>query len=464
MKPLRYVDLHCHPNLKTFGHSFGNKPESVRSSLWYHKHPTRFDKMFTALTGLCKYTQADLVSMQEGKVKLALVSLYPFEKGFFVSGDFNGPVTAWLADGITSIGYSRVRHLQRQSNYFKALCREMDWLVEEAKRVERHSHGKCKSAFVNSLDQLHQVMSDDATVGLIPTIEGGHVLGCGLERYGRRTNEEEVLSNLDMLLKWECPPLFITLAHNFYNDLCGHARSLTRLGKAVNQSQGLDEGFTPLGVKVVHRLLTGIHRPVWIDVKHMSVKSRLEYYGILQADHKNVPIVVSHGAVTGVAFGHQTGDSIFCADDINFYDEELICIYDSGGMFALQLDANRLAKRRFLKRTIKRALDPMAIHQAARVVWEHVRHIATVLDRQGRFGWGTACIGSDFDGTINPLQGVWSSASLPLLADRLLKEADDFLKSRNSLTVKENREITPEEVVERFAFSNAFQFVKKSLR
>jgi len=82
------------------------------------------------------------------------------------------------------------------------------------------------------------------------------------------------------------------------------------------------------------------------------------------------------------------------------------------------------------------------------------------LDKKELFGWGTACIGSDYDGTINPLPGVWTAEYFSTLHEALLLKASNYLKSHNSLSIKENRIISPEEILSRFFLENTKKFLK----
>jgi hypothetical protein len=44
------------------------------------------------------------------------------------------------------------------------------------------------------------------------------------------------------------------------------------------------------------------------------------------------------------------------------------------------------------------------LYEKSRLVWNQVRHIAEVLDKNGRKARNTAAIGSDFDGIVDPLK------------------------------------------------------------
>lgn len=464
---MKFTDLHCHPNLKTFGHSFSYKSgiTNHKSDLWYANPPTWIAKAFNALTGMTKFSQADFQTMSKANIKVAFVSLYPFEKGFFINGFLNGPISARFANMITSVGYKRIRYLQQHENYFQDLENEYSFLLNSRKDHEIDGTIQ-KWSFAASWSETERILESENTLAVISTIEGAHVFNSGLKPYGHATDDDEVLNNIKRIKKWEYPPLFITLAHNFNNDLCGHARSLDRLGPLVNQFENLNNGFSDLGRKVVQALLNKDEKAIFIDIKHMSLKSRLEYFSVIENDYDNkIPIIVSHGAVTGTSLSGEhigtTDPSLFSGDDINFFDEEIVGITKTEGLFALQMDANRLADRRIIKKSIFNLDSKKALAHSALIIWRQIQHIAEVLDKEKLYAWNTACIGSDFDGTINPLNGVWTAEYLPVLTEALLEKAEMFCQKKNSLIHEKNRNIRPNEIIENFIYGNTIKFLKK---
>ena len=96
----------------------------------------------------------------------------------------------------------------------------------------------------------------------------------------------------------------MSLAHHFWNGLCGHAESFSGIvKKKVDQTEGLNVGITFLGRKIIAQLLaTNNGKRILIDIKHMSVTSRQDYYRILENHEafKEVPLIVSHGAANGM--------------------------------------------------------------------------------------------------------------------------------------------------------------------
>lgn len=464
----KFADLHCHPNLKSYGHTFDSCTPGDKCDVWYYQPPRFLTKLVNIMAGITRFSQSDFTTLSKGGSKIIVASLYPFEKGFFINATGKGPLSAWLSDLITGIGYKRVRNLQQHTDYFEDLEKEYRFFTASRKTTSwdgREYSWKPAACW----DDVLRSLEKENEIAVLISIEGAHVFNTGLEEFGRRVDESEVIANIRKVKAWEYPPLFITFAHNFSNGLCGHARSLEPIKKFVDQSRNVDTGFTPLGEKVLHEVLSEESgRRVFIDIKHMSLVSRQDYFRILERDYAgNVPpTIVSHGAVNGLSWNDGSSlpaESPFYPSDINFFDEEIVHIGRSEGLFAIQFDARRIAREDMVKKSLRSLYEDVDVARSARMIWNQMVHIAETLDRAGLFGWGTACIGSDYDGTIDPLPGVWTAEYFPALREPLLVWASSYLRRPNPLTQPENRLITPEEVVERFFIGNSIEFLKKFL-
>ena len=472
MKPLqhmnhtfRYADLHCHPNLKTFGHSFDRRI-SPKSDVWHTVPATPYRRRVQGITGITKFSQTDLSTMTRAGARIALVSLYPFEKGFFFNRYVPAPLAAWLANWGIEIGYERVRYLQQHTDYFTDLLNEYRFLRHSPKATYLDG-AQAQWLLTRNWAEVEAITAQPDSIAVVLTIEGAHVFNCGLGDYGVAPNEEEILSNIEAVKGWDHVPLFIGLAHNFNNDLCGHARSLQRLGGLVNQEQNIDTGISALGYKAIQALLSEENgRPIYIDLKHMSLAGRQQYYGLLKTDYANkrIPIVVSHGSVTGRSIGADTCSTtctdIFNTGNLNFFDEEIVEVVRSGGLFAIQMDRAVNTDALKLKSFLQAHKGEPPIRTSARIIWNQLQHIAEVCDRAGLYAWGSTAVGSDFDGSICPFPGVLTAAGLEPLAQELAPLASAFLSS-HPFSLFENRNITPEEVIDRFMYSNTVTFLRQ---
>ena len=460
-----FADLHCHPNLKTYGHSFDGGRNEEKQNVWYYQPPRAMTKLLNILMGITSFTQADFTTLSKGGARIIFASLYPFEKGFFINSAGSGPLSAWLSDKITGIGYRRVRNLQQHTDYFSDLEKEYHFFINSKKAYELEGE-EYIWRMAGDYGEVESCLMKPNEIAVVLTIEGAHVFNSGLSDYGRATSEEEILENIRRVKGWEYPPLFITFAHNFSNDFCGHAHSLEPIKRFVDQSRDLNTGFSALGLKALHSLLSKENgRPVYIDIKHMSSRSRKEYFELLETDYgsRMPPTIVSHGAVNGLSLADPSKtdpDSMFYPSDINFFDEEVVRIGRTGGLFAIQFDARRIAKSKYVKKRVRSLFSESDVEIAAEVIWNQIWYIARLLDRNDLFAWGTACIGSDYDGTIDPLPGIWTAEYFSRLNDILMKKADVCLKSNRNLQLKENKSISAEEITERFFLNNSVEFLK----
>jgi hypothetical protein len=59
-----FIDLHCHPSMKPYGHSFGTQPgfqdpnPNKKNCIWHYNPPSLLAKAIQLITGISKFTQA----------------------------------------------------------------------------------------------------------------------------------------------------------------------------------------------------------------------------------------------------------------------------------------------------------------------------------------------------------------------------------------------------------------------
>lgn len=476
-----YVDLHCHSSLKPFGKSFyykkkgWNNPDRSRAnSIWRYNPPTLADKLLNYIISLTKFSQSNFTSLAKGGVKVACLSLYPIEKKFFVNKIGNEVIRDVTANFATGVGKERVDAIQELTDYFKDIELEYDFVMQLNNRIIRLPEGKFKYRIVRNYSDIEKVIStssdtDVSTICIVLSIEGMHVLNSNINK---EPNKMDFMKNLQTMKNWDAPPMFVSIAHHFWNQLCGHAESFTPLVKRyVDQLEGLGEGITPLGIEVINKLLDNTNgKRILIDVKHMSVASRRQFYLLLDEEqaYENVPIIVSHGAANGmVSFDDPSQNGSIVASklnpvDINFYNEELILLAKRKGIFGLQLDERRVASEETLKATKHSSNRSKIMHYRSELLWNQIQHILEVLDNEGLFAWDCIALGTDFDGIIDPLNGFWTSEELPFLADFLERHTYNYM-SNNTLKVAENN-IEADEIIARVMSKNGMNFLKANFK
>jgi len=478
-----YVDLHCHPSLKPYSKSFKYPPTKIneldgnrKNSIWHYSPPTVLEKFMNRLITVTKFTQTDMSALARSGSKVVVISLYPFEKHFL-----SKRVLGWkgLTDAMvnlaTSISQKRIDHVIRHRDYYEDLVAEYDFYKQLHNQVHRIDGIAYTYRLIKSFSEIESNAQHETEnkkiINIVVTIEGGHSFNTGLDMDKNSGDREEVIANVKKIKSWVHSPLFITFAHHFYNELCGHARSISIRAIRKNQDRGLDTGFTDLGEEVLKLLLDNTDgKRIPIDVKHMSTMSRKTYYQLLDTEYRaeGIPIIASHGCANGrrslsqsEATDYPDRVKYFNNIDINFYDDELIRIAKSNGLFGIQLDERRIGSKKAIRKSkVLFVYKRKQLRKKSLLVWRQIEHVAEVLDAEGTFCWGIQCIGSDFDGIVNPLKGIWTAENIKDLGEELLKHAVSYMESNRQNFNSFNR-ITPQSIVERVLRLNTMDFIKR---
>jgi microsomal dipeptidase-like Zn-dependent dipeptidase len=477
------IDIHCHPHSKAYSHAFKNpgppyinhEDHNENNSVWWSEAATSADiqQNVNGLFGLTRFTQSDFRKCMGGRVGIVFASLNQFEKGFTNTRFINGKVTDWAIGQVTEFENARLQFVRRfLDDYFPDVVNEYEFLKSRSGQIKRIGTRTFRYQLIVNNTELEAALKKDEVdeeLLIILTIEGAQSLGTGI-RIGEATqNINLILNRIDQMKRWDFPPFFITFCHHFYNELCGHARSLGILKLLINQNEGMNKSFTREGIAVRDALLdTSNGKRILIDVKHMNRKSRLSYYQFIKNRNYDIPIIVSHAAITGL--NRPGEDSVlgdvkrfYASDGINFYDDELVEIERSQGIFGIQLDERRVGSKRELRR-LKGKIGRELLELTSRLVWRQIKHMAEVLDRHGEYAWAIQCIGSDFDGMVNPIDGFFTSEHFKFLDEFLLFHAELYVKDhiKQQMQQKRNWDISAIEIVERIMRENVLHFLENN--
>ena len=468
----KIVDLHCHPSLKPFGRAYplnkNNKDASRKDSIWHNDFPTRLDKLLNPLLTVTKFSQANFSALYKGNVRVVVAALNPPEKGFFESSLGTGLLGDAVSNFVTEFGNKMIDFIQENNNYFRELNLEYKFYRQLNNKKVSIEGKALKYKLTHNFDDILRNLDNPEVISVIFSIEGGHAFN---KHFNRQAVSSEILDNIKKVKRWPHLPFFVTIAHHFDNGLGGHAMSLSdKISKYINQKKGLDGDITPLGKKVIKSLLSSRNgKRIYIDLKHASRKVRMFYYSLLDSDYKNqdLPIIVSHGAVNGYPlvdhdYANDDENGPFWGRDINFYDDEIIKIAMSHGIFGLQLDERLIANDIEHDKIKKSNYDKSKkLSLRAKLVWNHIQHIAEILDRENLYAWDITAIGSDNDGIVDPLDGFWTSMELPLLYTNLLECARVYINSSGNTLHPMNKNITPEMIMDKIFSGNAMEFLRK---
>ncbi len=437
-----FTDIHLHPTMKP-ANSGHPKP---KYNLWEdveHVNPsfstTRFVKKNSA--EIAKYSQSNLYKLAEGNVRVFFNSLYPIEKGFINIRNLPKMLTRKVVQQelialITGMHPKRIAYLQKSNDYFKDLHEEYEFLKANQ---GASPDGKYYHEIANDYNHLKEILKKKNSLASIITIEGAHVLFDKKMLSGKMNKPElkkSLHANIDVLKAWEHPPFIINLAHHFWNQLGGHAKTFFKIEIAeglLNQKKGLNVGLEGLGIKALKELLSNRNgKRIHIDTKHMSLKSRKEYYNWIRSYNylnksNNIPIVCSHTGVN--AYKTMSGslrspdnfskikEGYFFRWSLNISDEEILIIHKSNGMLGIMVDKTKLGGGKFFASLSKLKSDQAIKDAYLKIIWDNIFQVVDVVGDKS--GWDIITIGSDYDGAISHIKSYDSAATMPTLYDDL---------------------------------------------
>lgn len=473
-----FVDIHAHPTLRAYNSTFTTGQRNIWEKIENPDFQTPLGRWARLKSReVAKFSQANLYNYAEGQTRIIFDSLYPMEKGFLnfrklpsaMIGKENADV---LLKTVTGIDSAQLLALRKNPDYFHELMGQYAFL---AKGQGQSPDGKYTYKLAGSYAEAQSIVkSDPNALAIVVTIEGGHALNCGLpnRKKGNSAQSQALVENIGTIKSWKASPFFITLAHHFYNELAGHTRSLKPIvSKLYNQKEGLDSGITDLGWTVVHELLAQDNgRRILLDIKHMSVKARKEYYQMLESHNRltrneRIPIICSHTGVN--AFNtmkaskkkkdkaRKMRNSEFHNWAINISDEEIRIIANTRGLIGIMVDKGILASHVRLRK-ISEFEDPAMIkEEMLEMIARNIFQIISAVG--GKQAWDIIALGTDFDGSITHLDPYYEASKLP----RLASDLTEFLQRRR---YAENLwfGFEPEEMVRKIMQTNALEFLERN--
>lgn len=451
---MAYIDFHCHPALKTF---LGANKEEDRESCWENVsvrgHVELVDKFIKSILN----SQSSLSQISKGDIHLAVVGLYPLERPVItgmikrINQVFVDLLT--ISNFVNKVDYKLLSSIAfHQKGYFEYLIELQEHLL--------------KSQTINKgfkvLQRAKEIDSDKLNV--ILTIEGGHSLFNEIEHY----SESEVLSNLKELKNNDIHYLYFTLAHLIRNPLCNHAYGIHDIEH--ERFIPIGNGISKLGYKVINEVLDNSKgQRILIDVKHMSLKSRLQYYELRDKKFPDIPIIASHVGVTGVSMMNKPVNFVkehdgyyevrykkpvglkrtrFNPGSINLYNEEIERIVNSDGMIGITFDEKILGNKKHYKKSRSEYISKLEfndyniepdnktynenviirfkdfiirIFTFNRDIKSLCNNILHIIRVSGEKGWDHVCIGSDFDGLIHAIKACKNAKKMKKLEKKLIK-------------------------------------------
>ena len=370
--------------------------------------------------------------------------------------------------------------------------------------------------------------ADSNTIHVVFSLEGCHSLCNRLYNYDTAT----ILANLDDL-RSRVKLLSLNPTHMECSPVCNQAFAMPYLqGKDGEIFKPVGDGISTDGLTIIQHCYD---HEVLVDVKHMSLGSRLQLYRLRtqgQFGATTPPLICTHAGFTGISYtaipayvqvvdtvpgkgyfelvyGKPVlyGDSArpsFNPSSINLYDEDIRAILASGGMIGLSLDKRILGYSNFEEHpqtdfpteheyvSVREAgwfipeqggpVIGAALEDGRCITWDeieeggittpnaafqhlchfmaHLLHLISVAGDDAAAALKQVCIGSDFDGIINP---VWCCETTDELYHfrQALKDHFPLYAKQCSVTLPAGFSI--HEFCEDLFFRNGHRFVMERL-
>lgn len=466
------IDIHTHPTI------FPLLVRAVESPWHDYDEAPKEKRMHRTV----KITREDFSKMHRGKVRVYWHSLHIPER-YTLGKAFSSPL---IMEKVIGLCKHKMRDVLAYRP-FKMMLEEFDLM----KRYLNDPHSDRKVQIAQNYSHLLEILKDPKSIAAIMTIEGAHNLGF------EYTEDKFIYNGIGLTIE-DCEPVheglieerikfmkdnfirFFTLNHFVYNHLASMPKAvdLTGIKKIVHnpiqslRQMGTYRGLTFWGYYMVERCM---EEGVMIDVKHCDAISRNQIYKL--AFKHRVPVIASHMAVSGkntnVDFHRMinlredhTNDRIkalkFNPWDINLHDDDLVSIHQLGGLMGIINDVRVLSSAEEEKLAIKTG-------DWVRMIYNQIEHIYTTLvknDIPANEAFNTICIGTDFDGLIDPVNTIPTAVDLLYNPDTDNEETTKLDRELYRLIDKnykifQSSGLSPQIIVEKIMKTNVMKFLEK---
>ncbi|WP_027377998.1 amidohydrolase family protein [Kaistella palustris] len=538
----KYFDLHLHPLFKNFLSRYDVTVPPLNRKLAELTQPVRMSNAITSVVDelfihILK-SQSCIEQCEKGNAAYIVAAIVNLEFGFADSRGFFGNILkSRFSNPLDKTFFEKVR--RGEVSYYRLMLMELSLY----KQLRDH-----KESPVAVLSRNSSNTSGTKPLNIIFSLEGSHnfsklMIGNPLvidhvpDRYidlKKSVKLSEVADNLwremitdpetaadnhsqnpavnfehfyKSLAKEKMDLLYLTLTHLTHISeqfLATHAFGMKMLKHPSFYPYG--NGITTAGYEVIEKCYSltndkNEYRPVILDVKHLGLKSRQDFYAfrksLIQKEKKyaNIPIIASHIGVTGYTYNEWknalkrdtctvynyegtravsvemdkkncgkwgsfvNNDFSFNPWSINLMDEDITEILSSNGIMGMSLDVRILGfqseygihlnseneflstadfQTHFPQITVKNlpvnTMESMVTEQESWLILTkedrhplafcfNIIHIIQVglLKTEISEPWKQICLGSDFDGLIEPLKVSPDISSLGELEANMIK-------------------------------------------
>ena len=489
-----FFDLHLHPSFKPF---LSHPTAELKDNCW-----TTYNSIIDIID-----SQSSLEQMQRGKVNLAVAPIYTLERPF--SSSF---LLEHVAPAFSPM-HREMMHFPTESDNYDRFLAEIKHL-ELSQSLENDS-----GRSFNLLKSIKDI--DPKKINLILAIEGTHALE---KSHTSLLDNLKEIKNSDyrfLYLTLTHLTRFGTCSHAFGMKLIKNnkefvpgGKGLTDLGKKVIDLAYNDQEGHRIFVDIKHMSLVSRRQfyqyrkekgydNIPIIASHMgfsgitSQPQVLKQYIKKKVARKDGLVQVLYEQPRGIGKGGwflNKKKTHFNPWSINLFDEEIPIILDSGGLIGVSLDQRILgadkvkgefySEEEFLELIGARGEDGLSEFDVTKDFEEereflgkkrekrinqkkHLRHFCNNILHIVRVAgkpeaWKQICLGSDFDGLINPINNCISTEEYPQLEHDLVIMLHKMIgEARKEDPNVEFHATDMEQHVRDIMYNNAYHFLEQ---
>lgn len=359
---VRSVDFHIHTSMKNT-YNYVKSPEwltdhrndSTLSLLnWFGKGTLNTNNEFNNFNS---YRQADFGILARSHASILATSITPIEK-HLVSNKWPIKLLPYsfrrINRKVTGLPMRTLRMLyEKKNSSYRMFMTELEFLL--AQQTTHKDYPSFTISVATDKEDLVRKFSNGET-SLVLSLEGAHILHGNMISNNRSydhptftvSEQNEIIANVKTIKAMRQRVFFITLGHFSWNGMVGSPKTLDmdnekrvllrkqsrkrsfREKLFLKYSDGImgtinrdktndDIGWKDpnfcfcqtepntslntgnIGWRVIDELLdrSDGNAPIFVDVKHMDINARLQYYSYLNLRKDKVPIIASHVAVSG---------------------------------------------------------------------------------------------------------------------------------------------------------------------
>lgn len=399
-----------------------------------------------------------------------------------------GPGRDFLQGMMMRLSKDRINFLQSDDyDYYTELQHEYNFFVHGNGQTPPAGTNVKRYRIVVDQNNLQKIISHSDDIAIVLTLEGMHMLS---QKFDQRSKKlvyvewDELKERIDTIKTWNV--FFVTFSHHYNNELAGHARSLPQLMQEISDQVPLrHEGFKQDGCRAIKRLLSidsnnqrdsSLGKRVLIDLKHMAAKARKEYYAFVQdynAHHPSdaIPVVASHVGYANrktldelILHAENENDDSFTNSfyqwNINLCDEEVRIIVESGGIIGLSFDQRIVG----IDLATKPSTDKDWSWFLANNIMAFVRACVDSTMSQPYRVWDCIGLGTDFDGYVDPVNPFGTAERFGHCMSLLLVHFEELGEATKRYLGLLQNPYTQEQVIEKIAWRNAYDFTIRNFK